>query len=143
MPPPAANCNPCPTRPGRCDRCSSLPTTARLLPAATTRRSRFTTSPATGAFPVHAGGAVAVALHPEPPQAITAGADKTVKLWDLATGKEVKTIATLRRRRSPSLAASRDFTGVAVTAGKIAKVFQLSDSKELASIDAPGRTSSR
>jgi WD40 repeat protein len=90
----------------------------------------------TGAFAVHAGGAIGIALHPATPQALTAGADKTVKLWDLATGKEVKTVATLPDAIS-SMTPSRDFTLVAVTAGKNAKVFQLSDNKELASIAHP------
>lgn len=90
----------------------------------------------TAAIPVHSGGAIGVALNPASAQAITAGVDKTIRLWDLATGKELKTIATL----PDSIAAmtpSRDFTAVAVAAGKTAKVFQLSDSKELASITHP------
>src|SRR5262249_43596043 len=87
----------------------------------------------TAAFPVHAGGAVAGAPNPAAPQAITAGADKTVKLWDLATGKEAKTIATLADPVT-SMTVTRDFTTVAASAGKVAKVWQLADGKELTSI---------
>jgi WD40 repeat protein len=85
------------------------------------------------AMPVHAGGAFAVALNPAAAQAITAGADKTIKLWDLATGKELKTLATLPDAIG-TLGVSRDFTAFAVGAGKVAKVYQVSDGKELASI---------
>jgi WD40 repeat protein len=91
---------------------------------------------ATAAIPAHACGVVGFALNPAAPQAITAGADKTVKLWDLAAGKELKTLATLTEPIT-SLAVSRDFAAVAVTAGKAAKAFQLADGKELVSIVHP------
>ena len=91
---------------------------------------------ATAAFPVHKGGALGVALNPSAPQALTAGADKTIKLWDLATGKELKTIATLPEAIS-ALSPSRDFTQIAVATGKTARVIQTSDGKELASIAHP------
>jgi WD40 repeat protein len=87
----------------------------------------------TVAVPVHTGGVVGLALNPAVPQAITAGADKTIKLWDLTTGKELKTIANLPQPIT-SLSASRDFTALAVTAGKVAKVLQIADDKELVSI---------
>jgi WD40 repeat protein len=90
----------------------------------------------TAAFPVHPGGAVAIALNPGAPQALTAGADKTVKLWDLATGKEAKTVATLPEAIS-AMVVSRDFAAVALTAGKVAKAFQMGDGKELATIAHP------
>jgi len=87
-------------------------------------------------FAVHPGGAVAVALNPGAPQALTAGADKTLKLWDLATGKEVKTLATLPDAIT-SMSVTRDFGAVAVTAGKVAKAYQVSDGKELGAIAHP------
>src|SRR5262249_42266510 len=90
----------------------------------------------TAAFPVHAGGAVTVALHPSASQVLTAGVDKTLKLWDLGTGKEVKTIATLPDAIS-SMAVTRDFAAVAVTAGKVAKAYQINDGKELGAIAHP------
>jgi len=91
---------------------------------------------ATSAFPVQTGGAVGVALHPGAAQALTAGADKTVKLWDLVTGKELKTIATLPDAIS-SMAVTRDFAAVAVSAGKVAKAFQIAEGKELGAIAHP------
>ena len=90
----------------------------------------------TAALSVHVGGVVAFALNPGAAQAITAGADKTVKLWDLATGKELKTLATLPEPIA-SLSVSRDFAAFAVTAGKTAKAWQVADGKELASIVHP------
>ena len=59
-----------------------------------------------------------------------------MKLWDLATGKELKTLATLPEPIT-SLAVSRDFAAFAVTAGKTAKAWQVADGKELASITHP------
>jgi WD40 repeat protein len=91
----------------------------------------------TAVLPVQKDGVVGLALHPSAPQAITAGADKTVKLWDLAAGKELKMLATLTEPIT-SLAVSRDFAAFAVTAGKMAKVWQVADGKELASIAHPG-----
>jgi WD40 repeat protein len=88
------------------------------------------------AIVAHTGGAVGVALNPATPQAVTAGADKTIKLWDLTTGKESKTIATLGEAIS-NLAVSRDFALVGVTSGKTAKVIQVGDGKEVASIAHP------
>lgn len=88
---------------------------------------------ATTAIPVHAGGAVGVALHPTAAQALTAGADRTVKLWDTATWKELKTVATLPEPIA-ALAVSRDFTAFAVASGKVAKAWQLADGKELVAI---------
>jgi WD40 repeat protein len=67
---------------------------------------------------------------------VTAGADKSIKLWELTTGKETKTIATLGDAIS-SLSVSRDFTLVGVTTGKTAKILQIGDGKELASIEHP------
>jgi WD40 repeat protein len=90
----------------------------------------------TAAIPAHAGGVVGFALNPAAPQAITAGADKTVKLWDLAAGKELKTLATLPDPIT-GLTVSRDFAAVAVTAGKTAKAWQVADGKELVSIAHP------
>lgn len=90
----------------------------------------------TAARPAHTGGVVALALHPSAPQAITAGADKTVKQWDLTTGKELKALATPAEPIT-DLAVSRDFAAFAVAAGKTAKVWQTADGKELATLAHP------
>src|SRR5262249_26481861 len=42
-------------------------------------------------FEAHAGGATSVAFHSNGTQMLTAGADKTAKLWTIATGKLDKT----------------------------------------------------
>jgi WD40 repeat protein len=85
------------------------------------------------AVAVHTGGAAGVALNPASPQALTAGADKTIKLWDLATGKEARTVATLGEAVT-NLTVSRDFALVSAAAGKTAKVIQVADGKEVASL---------
>ncbi len=92
-------------------------------------------TPAIAAAPTHAGGARGVILNPAGPTALTFGGDKNVKLWDAATWKEQKSIA------SPdpiaALAVSRDFAAIGVAAGKNARVIQLADGKELAAIAHP------
>ena len=78
-------------------------------------RTRIAVLPETGLpaqFASHTGPVVGVAFHPSQPVFVTAGADKTVKLWDLAAGKELKTLATLPDPIT-SLAVSRDFTAFA------------------------------
>lgn len=87
-------------------------------------------------LPVHAGGAVSLAYHPNATQIITAGKDKTARLWDVAQSKEVKAYGPLPDSIS-ALAVSRDFALVGVTAGKTAKVWQIADAKEIATINHP------
>lgn len=91
---------------------------------------------ATGAILAHPGGVVSFALSPSTPTAITAGTDKTVKAWDLTTGKEKRTITT-----SPeaivAMTVSRDFAAIAVVHGTTVRVLQESDSKELAKLVHP------
>lgn len=86
-------------------------------------------------FDIHAGGAGGIAFLPNG-QAITCGKDKTVKQWDLATGKAVRTIATLSDAVN-AVAVSRDGAQIGAAAGKLAKTFNTADGKELLSIAHP------
>jgi WD40 repeat protein len=90
----------------------------------------------TTVLPVHTGGAAGIVYHPQGTQALTAGADKTVKLWDLAMGKELKSYGPPAEPVT-ALAASRDFTLVGATFGKVAKVWQVADAKEVATFSHP------
>ncbi len=89
-----------------------------------------------GAWKVHDGGAAAVAYHNNGAQVLTGGADKTVKLWTLATGKLERTFGPLPEEVSAA-GFSRDFTQAAATAGKTLKVFNVADAKELHAIEMP------
>jgi WD40 repeat protein len=115
---------------------SFLPDNRTLLASGDDKAVTVHDVAATSAVPVCKDGVVAFALNPAAAQAITAGADQTVKLWDLATSKEIKKLVTVTEPIT-ALAVSRDFSAFAVTAGKTAKVWQIADGKELASIAHP------
>jgi WD40 repeat protein len=93
------------------------------------------------AFPVHTGGATGIFLHPNGTQALSAGKDKTVRLWDLATQKEVKGFGPFPEAVT-NLTVSRDFAAFAVGLGKTAKVLQVGDGKELATLNHPAEVTS-
>jgi WD40 repeat protein len=84
----------------------------------------------------HAGGVTGVAFHSNGTQALTGGADKTVKLWDLNTGKVVRDYGTLAGPVR-AVAFSRDFTQVGAAAGKTVKVWNATDGKELLTLNQP------
>jgi WD40 repeat protein len=92
-------------------------------------------------FEVHAGGASGVAYHSNGTQILTAGADKTVKLWTIATGKLDRTFGPMAEAVS-AVAFSRDFTQVAATAGKTLTVWTVADGKQVFSIDQPAAATS-
>jgi WD40 repeat protein len=77
-----------------------------------------------------------VQYHSNGTQALTAGKDKTAKLWDLASGKAARTFGPLAD--AISLATfNRDFTLVGVAAGKTVKVWNAADGKDVATLAAP------
>ncbi|MCE9533392.1 MAG: hypothetical protein K8T89_20045 [Planctomycetes bacterium] len=95
---------------------------------------------ATSVHQIHAGGAVGVVYHPTGTQTITAGKDKTVRLWDLTAGKEVKALGTLADPIN-ALAVSRDTTLVGAGGGKIVKIWQIADGKAIATLNHPAEVS--
>jgi len=88
------------------------------------------------ALDAHPGGVVSAQYHNSGTQILTAGADKTVKLWDLAKSAVTKSFGPLAEPIK-SAVFSRDFAWIGVAAGKSAKVFNLTDGKELASLAHP------
>lgn len=84
----------------------------------------------TNAVATGPGNAACLAVHPTG-QFITAGADKTVRLWDAAGTKEAKTFGPLPAGVI-ALAVSRDGQSVAASAGKVVKVWATGDGKETA-----------
>jgi WD40 repeat protein len=91
---------------------------------------------AVASLPTHPGGTSGVAIHPTGTQLLTSGKDKWVKLWDVASQKEAKSFGPYPEPIS-NLTTSRDFTLFAVSFGKSVKVIQISDGKEIATMNHP------
>src|SRR5262249_44771603 len=81
----------------------------------------------------------AVAFHSNGTQALSAGADKTVKLWTLAAGKDPVVARTFGPLPDPvsTVAFSRDFTQIGAAAGKTVKVWNAADGKEILTLSHP------
>ncbi|HXG12116.1 MAG TPA: PQQ-binding-like beta-propeller repeat protein [Gemmataceae bacterium] len=84
----------------------------------------------------HVGGVADIAFHGNGTQALSGGADKMVKLWDLAAGKEVRSFGPLDAPVT-AVGFSRDFTLVVAAAGKVVKVWNAADGKELLTLTHP------
>ncbi|HMP57825.1 MAG TPA: WD40 repeat domain-containing protein, partial [Gemmatales bacterium] len=87
----------------------------------------------------HPAGATLVALHPGGTQALTAGADKQVKLWDLTTGQMVRAFEGAGDLLT-AIAFSPEATPTrvaAASADKFVRVWNLADGKELAKFEHP------
>jgi WD40 repeat protein len=89
----------------------------------------------------HDKGVTAVQFHNNGTLLLSAGADKTVKLWDPATGKLQRTFVPLDDPVSAAVF-SRDCTQVAAAAGKVVKVWNAADGKELKTLAHPARVTS-
>jgi len=87
-------------------------------------------------FDAHPGGVAGVQFHANGTQAVSAGADRTVKLWNLADGKVLKTFGPLEAPAA-AVAFSKDGTQVGAAAGKNVKVWNAADGKELATLSHP------
>ena len=85
------------TPPARWAGSPSRPTAGRWRPCAATIPSSSGTSPCPARLrslkPLHAGPAVDMALSPDGQTLASAGFDKLVKLWDVASGKEIASLA--------------------------------------------------
>src|SRR5262249_26386292 len=107
-----------------------------LVSASMDKNARLLDVNALGLLEGHAGGVAGVQFHSGGTQALSGGADKTIKLWDLAGGKVLKTFGPLEAPVS-AIAFSRDFTQVGAAAGKAVKVWNAADGKELATLPHP------
>ena len=84
----------------------------------------------------HAGGVAGCAFLPDGVQAVSGGADKTVKLWNLTTGQAVKTFGPLPDAVT-AVAVSKDGLQVGAAAGKTVKAWTVADGKEAATLTHP------
>lgn len=83
-----------------------------------------------------AGPIMGATFHPSVNQLLTIQSDKSVKLIDATTGKEIKTLITLPGIPK-AYALSRDFSSLAVAIDKTLRIFNTADGKETATIKAP------
>jgi WD40 repeat protein len=88
------------------------------------------------AFEAHTGGVLVAQYHSGGAQLLTAGNDKTVKIWDLAKNVVLKTFGPLPDRIKFA-AYNRDFTQVGAAAGKVVKVWNVADGKDLLTLTHP------
>jgi WD40 repeat protein len=89
----------------------------------------------------HKGGVAGVEYDNNGNTILTGGADKTVKLWDAATGKLKRTFVPLDDPVA-AVAYSRDYTKVGAAAGKVLKVWNTEDGKEVLSLTHPAKVTS-
>ncbi|MCC6418954.1 MAG: hypothetical protein IT429_12030 [Gemmataceae bacterium] len=107
-----------------------------LIAAGTDKTARVLDVGVLGVLDAHKGGVVGVQYHANGTQALTAGKDNTVKLWDLAKGTVLKEFG---KPGEPVAAVTfnRDSTQVGVAAGKTVRVFNVADGKELLALPHP------
>jgi WD40 repeat protein len=107
-----------------------------LLTASNDKTLRLTDAGVAAAWAAHAGGVAGAVLASNGAQVVSGGADKTLKLWDIATGKLVRTFGPTADAVS-GVALSRDGTKVAAAAGVNAVVWNMADGKQLATLVHP------
>lgn len=107
-----------------------------LVSASADKSARFFDVGVLAVLDAHKGGVVGVQVHSNGTQAVTAGADNTVKLWDLAKNQVVKTFGPLQEPIH-AVTYNRDFTQVGVAAGKVVRVWNLADGKEVLVLTHP------
>jgi WD40 repeat protein len=92
-------------------------------------------------FEAHPGGVAGVAYRNTGTQVLIGGADKLVKLWDLATGKAALSVGPLADPVT-AVCFSRDYTAIAAAAGKVVHIWNAADGKEVATLKHPAAVTS-
>jgi WD40 repeat protein len=101
-----------------------------LLSASADKTVRYSDIPVLSVLAAHQDGVIDVHFSSNGSQALSAGADKTVKLWDLAKNVVVKTFGPVADPIK-SLTWSKDNTLIGVASGKVVKIWNAADGKEL------------
>jgi WD40 repeat protein len=107
-----------------------------ILTAEADKNARLIDVPAAGQLKVHEGAVTSLSLNGNATQAVTSGADKTVKQWDLAQGKSLRAFGPLPAP-VPAATFSRDFTQIAAASGKQVKLWNAADGKDIATLEGP------
>jgi WD40 repeat protein len=107
-----------------------------LLTASADKTAKLLDVNIAAAFEAHPGGVVAAQYHANGTQLLTAGADKTAKLWDLTKSAMLNSFGPFAE---PVKFASfnRDFTQIGVAAGKVVKIYNPADGKEIVGLTHP------
>jgi WD40 repeat protein len=84
----------------------------------------------------HKDGVTSVAFHANGTQAISSGADKTVKLWDLTKGQVLRTFGPLPEAVR-AVAFNRTCTQIGAASGKTVTVWNVADGKEVRKLEHP------
>src|SRR5437763_953006 len=80
----------------------------------------------------HTGPVSSLVISPDGQTLISASSDRTIKIWDLTQGKEVRTLSGHDPAGITSLAVSPDSqTLVSGTAGRIIRIWDLAQGKEV------------
>jgi WD40 repeat protein len=106
----------------------------QLVIAGDDKQARLVDPVVQAAYAVHAGGATGAYYHPSAQSVYSAGADKTIKLTNLADGQPVRTLPL--PGPATAFTVAKDGAVVAAASGKVVKVWQ-ADGKELATFTHP------
>ncbi|MFO0881039.1 MAG: WD40 repeat domain-containing protein [Gemmataceae bacterium] len=113
-----------------------LPDGRTLLAAGSDKAVHLAEVTAQAAFEAHKGGCSSLAFLDAGNQLMTAGADGTVKVWSLATGKLERTLGPLPGAIDTAQVA-RPTAQVVATSGTSLRVWNLADGKETLSLEMP------
>jgi WD40 repeat protein len=93
----------------------------------------------TAVFDAHSGGVAGVVFHPNGTLAVSGGADRMVKVWDLAAGKVTRSFGSLPEAVT-AVALSRDGALIGAAAGKTVKVWT-GEGKDVLTLTHPAAVS--
>ncbi len=88
------------------------------------------------AFEAHPGGCTGLVFHDNGSQVLTAGVDKSVKLWSVSSAKLERTFGPFPTSVD-TVTLAKDGLQVAATAGKLLKIWNTSDAKEMLTVELP------
>ena len=118
--------------------CSSDLDNKTILSAGADKTARLDVVGLVALLDAHPGGVSAVQYHNSGTQALSAGADKTVKLWDLTKNAVLKTLGPVEAPVRQAVF-SKDYTQVAAASDKSVRIWNAADGKELAKLDHPAK----
>ncbi len=126
--------------PGKVHSLAFLGDNRTLVSVGDDKHARLQDIPVAYVVDAHAGGTTSVAYHSNGTQALTAGADKTVKLWNLPAGQAPAVAQTLGPVAEPIISATynRDFTQIGAAFGNAVKIWNAADGKEVLALNHPG-----
>ncbi len=105
-----------------------------LITASADKTARLLDVGVLSAFVAHPAGATFAQYNGNGTQLVTAGADKIVKLWDPVKASVLKSFGPVADPIK-AVAFSKDFTKVAVAAGKTVKAWVIADGKDLTTLN--------